>query len=174
MSPQEPPQPIGVDDQHARPRAAGEVVVKDYACGPIEPDVSDQLPLDDADRLDQGRGGLDGLDGADDDGDDVVAETPAVIGAGQHVVLGPARNRHMRVRTGDVEFLLMDTLVSIRMGKRLIVFEPISPPDKCHACKEAYAEARARIEQAGGIAKWMERFMQPEWGSKADRGEVEA
>jgi hypothetical protein len=167
MSPQEPPQPVGIDDQRARPRAAGEVVVKDYACGPIEPDVSDQLPLDDADRLDQGRGGLDGgLDGADDDGDDVVAETPAVIGAGQHVVLGPARNRHMRVRTGDVEFLLMDTLVSIRMGKRLIVFEPISPPDKCHACKEAYAEARARIEQAGGVAQWARSM----WEGQGDAG----
>jgi hypothetical protein len=44
----------------------------------------------------------------------------------------------------------------------------------CARCQEAYAEARKVIEAAGGIAKWMERFMHPEWGSKADRGEVEA
>jgi hypothetical protein len=38
----------------------------------------------------------------------------------------------------------------------MIVFEPPASLAACPRCQEVYAEARKVIEQAGGIAQWME------------------
>jgi hypothetical protein len=42
------------------------------------------------------------------------------------------------------------------MNRPAIVFEPPTSLVACERCREAYAQARRVIEQAGGIAKWME------------------
>jgi hypothetical protein len=92
-----------------------------------------------------------------------------------HVVLLPAASLHRTLRlVRDVDLLLAATIASVRMNRPTVVFEPPASLAACDRCHAAYEEARRIIEGAGGIAKWMERFMQPEWGSKADRGEVEA
>jgi hypothetical protein len=91
-----------------------------------------------------------------------------------HVVLLPAASLHRTLRlVRDVDLLLAATIASVRMNRPTVVFEPPASL-ACDRCHEAYAEARRIIEAAGGIAKWMERFLQAEWGSKADRGEVGA
>ena len=56
----------------------------------------------------------------------------------------------------DVDLLLAATITAVRMNRPLIVFEPPPSLATCGRCQEAYAEARRVIEQAGGIAKWME------------------
>jgi hypothetical protein len=92
-----------------------------------------------------------------------------------HIVLLPAATPHRLLRlVKDVDLLLAATIASVRMNRPTVVFEPPASLAACDRCHAAYEEARRIIEGAGGIAKWMERFMQPEWGSKADRGEVEA
>jgi hypothetical protein len=47
------------------------------------------------------------------------------------------------------------------MNRPAIVFEPPPSLADCERCQEAYAEARRSIEQAGGIAKWMELVARP-------------
>jgi hypothetical protein len=42
------------------------------------------------------------------------------------------------------------------MNRPAIVIEPPPSLAVCERCQKAYAEARRIIEQAGGIAKWME------------------
>jgi hypothetical protein len=44
----------------------------------------------------------------------------------------------------------------MRMNRPSSVFEPPASLAACARCQEAYAEARKVIEDAGGIAKWME------------------
>ena len=56
----------------------------------------------------------------------------------------------------DLDLLLAHTIASVRLNQRMIVFEPPASVGACARCREAYAEARRIIEQAGGIAKWME------------------
>jgi ribosomal protein L31 len=103
---------------------------------------------------------------------DVGREPLAMTG---HVVILPRANPHRTLRlVRDVDLLLAATIASVRMNRPTVVFEPPASLAACDRCHAAYEEARRIIEGAGGIAKWMERFMQPEWGSKADRGEVEA
>lgn len=92
-----------------------------------------------------------------------------------HVVTLPSARPHRTLRlVTDVDLLLAATIANVRMNRPAIVFDPPASLASCARRQEAYAEARTIIEKAGGIAKWMERFLQAEWGSKADRGEVEA
>jgi hypothetical protein len=42
------------------------------------------------------------------------------------------------------------------MNRPAIVFDPPASVAACARCQAAYAEARRIIEEAGGIAKWME------------------
>jgi hypothetical protein len=103
---------------------------------------------------------------------DAGPQSPSIAG---HIVRLPGAGPHRTLRLmTDVDLLLAATIASVRMNRPPILFEPPASLAECVQCQKAYARARKVIEQAGGIAKWMERFMQPEWGSKADRGEVEA
>jgi hypothetical protein len=56
----------------------------------------------------------------------------------------------------DVDLLLAATIASVRLNRPAIVFEPPPSLVSCERCREAYAQARSVIEQAGGIAKLME------------------
>ena len=56
----------------------------------------------------------------------------------------------------DLHLLLAATIASVGLNRPAIVFEPPPSLVACERCREAYAEARRVIEQAGGIAKWME------------------
>jgi hypothetical protein len=79
---------------------------------------------------------------------------PSVTG---HIVLLPAATPHRTLRlVTDVELLLAATIASVRMNRPAIVFEPPPFLVACERCEEAYAEARKVIEDAGGIARWME------------------
>jgi hypothetical protein len=81
-------------------------------------------------------------------------EPLALIG---HAVLLPAATPHRALRlVTDVDLLLAATIASVRLNQRTIVFEPPASLAACERCQEAYVEARRTIEQAGGIAKWME------------------
>jgi hypothetical protein len=53
----------------------------------------------------------------------------------------PDRSPHRAVKIGDAMLLLMDTLGAMRVGTRLVVFDPLARPDVCDACAAAYAEA---------------------------------
>jgi hypothetical protein len=55
-----------------------------------------------------------------------------------HVGTVPDRTRHRPLRMGDVTFLLADTLAAVRMGGRVILFEPFAPPGLCEACEAAH------------------------------------
>jgi hypothetical protein len=75
-----------------------------------------------------------------------------------HVVTRPNGGRHQDLRLmTDVELLLADTIASVRMNRPAAVFELAA----CARCQEAYAQARKVIEDAGGIAKWMESVARP-------------
>lgn len=79
-----------------------------------------------------------------------------------HVVTKPSATPHLALRlVTDVDLLLADTIACLRTNQRTIVFEPPSSLAACARCQEAYAEARRTIEQAGGIAKWMEWICRP-------------
>jgi hypothetical protein len=74
-----------------------------------------------------------------------------------HVVILPRANPHRTLRlVTDVDLLLSATIAKVRMNRPAIVIEPPASLAACERCQDAYAEARRTIEQAGGIAKWME------------------
>jgi hypothetical protein len=78
-----------------------------------------------------------------------------------HVVLLPAASPHRPLRlVKDVDLLLAATIANVRMNRPTSVFEPPASLAACARCQEAYAEARKVIEDAGGLAKWME------WGAR--------
>jgi hypothetical protein len=81
-------------------------------------------------------------------------QSPRITG---HVVLLPSDTPHRTLRLAtDVDLLLADTAASVRMNRPLVVFVPPASLTACRRCQEAYAQARKVIEDAGGIAKWME------------------
>jgi hypothetical protein len=85
---------------------------------------------------------------------DAGRQPPSITG---HVVLLPNASPHRTLRlVTDVDLLLAHTIASVRMNQRMFVFEPPAWLAACERCQEAYAEARRTIEQACGIAKWME------------------
>jgi hypothetical protein len=76
-----------------------------------------------------------------------------------HVVTMPSAGPHLALRLmSDVELLLADTIASVRMNERMIVFQPVGLLAVCTRCQEAYAEARRVIQQAGGLTAWMEKI----------------
>lgn len=76
-----------------------------------------------------------------------------------HVVTRPKGGRHQDLRLmTDVELLLADTIASVRMGQRVLVYEPPSTLAACARCEKAYLSARKVIEDAGGLARWIARF----------------
>jgi hypothetical protein len=79
-----------------------------------------------------------------------------------HVVTypGPGPHRKLRLMT-DVQLLLADTIASVRMNTRLVVFDPLGPVQACPECRAAYEEARRVIAEAGGLALWTARFCGP-------------
>src|SRR5215470_17860443 len=88
---------------------------------------------------------------------DAGPQPPSITG---HVVLLPATTPHRTLRlVTDVDLLLAHTAASTRLNQRMIVFEPPSSLAGCQQCREAYAQAKKVIEDAGGITKWME------WGA---------
>jgi hypothetical protein len=83
----------------------------------------------------------------------------AMIG---HVVIEPRANPHRTLRlVTDLDLLLAHTIASVRLNRPAIVFEPPPSLVACERCREAYAQARGVIEQAGGTAKWMECACRP-------------
>jgi hypothetical protein len=85
---------------------------------------------------------------------DAGQQSPSITG---HIVLLPAASPHRPLRlVRDVDLLLAATIASVRMNRPASVFEPPVSLAACARCQEAYAEARKVIEDAGGIAKWME------------------
>jgi hypothetical protein len=90
---------------------------------------------------------------------DVRPQSPPITG---HIVLRPAASPHRPLRlVRDVDLLLAATIASVRMNRPTSVFEPPASLAACGRCQEAYAEARKVIEDAGGIAKWMEWICRP-------------
>jgi hypothetical protein len=88
---------------------------------------------------------------------DAAREPLAMTG---HVVIQPRANPHRTLRlVTDVDLLLAATIASVRMNRPTSVFEPPTSLAACARCQEAYAEARKVIEDAGGLALWMARFM---------------
>jgi hypothetical protein len=89
----------------------------------------------------------------------MVAQSPPITG---HVVLLPAATPHRPLRlVRDVDLLLAATIASVQMNRPPSVFEPPASLAACARCQKAYAEARKVIEDAGGIAKWMEWVARP-------------
>jgi hypothetical protein len=79
-----------------------------------------------------------------------------------HIVLLPAATPHRTLRlVTDVDFLLAATITAVRMNRPLVVFEPPPSLVACERCREAYAQARRVIEQAGGVEAWVERTTTP-------------
>jgi hypothetical protein len=86
-----------------------------------------------------------------------------------HIVLVPAATPHRPLRlVRDVDLLSAATIASVRMNRPTCVFEPPATLAACARCLEAYAEARKVIEEAGGIAKWMEWVAGREGRDRAD------
>jgi hypothetical protein len=86
----------------------------------------------------------------------------AVEAAPDHVVILPSAGPHRTLRlVTDLDLLLAHTIASVRLNQRMIVFEPPASLAACPRCQEVYAEARKVIEQAGGIAKWIEWICRP-------------
>jgi hypothetical protein len=85
---------------------------------------------------------------------DAGPQSPPITG---HVVIQPSASPHRALRlVRDVDLLLAATIASVRMNRPTSVFEPPASLAACERCQEAYAQARKVVEQAGGIAKWME------------------
>jgi hypothetical protein len=85
---------------------------------------------------------------------DTRPQPPSFIG---HIVLLPSATPHRPLRlVTDVDLLLAATISSVRMNRPAVVFEPSASLAACVRCQEAYAQARKVIEDAVGIAKWME------------------
>jgi hypothetical protein len=84
----------------------------------------------------------------------MVEQSPSNTG---HVVLLPSTTPHRTLRlVTDIDLLLAATIASVRMNRPAVVIEPPPSLAACERCQEAYAEARRTIEDAGGIAKWMQ------------------
>jgi hypothetical protein len=79
-----------------------------------------------------------------------------------HIVLLPAATPHRTLRlVTDVDLLVAATSTAVRMNRPPILFEPPASLTECVQCQKAYARARKIIEDAGGIAKWMEWVARP-------------
>jgi hypothetical protein len=84
---------------------------------------------------------------------------PSVTG---HIVLLPSASAHRTLRlVTDLDLLLAATIASVRLNRPAIVFEPPPSLVACERCREAYAQARRVIEQAGGVEAWVERTTTP-------------
>jgi hypothetical protein len=79
-----------------------------------------------------------------------------------HIVRLPSAGPHRTLRLmTDVDLLLAATIAAVRMNRPPILFEPPASLADCVHCQKAYARARKIIEDAGGIAKWMEWVRRP-------------
>jgi hypothetical protein len=79
-----------------------------------------------------------------------------------HVVLLPSASPHRTLSlVADVELLLAATIASVRMNRPTSVFEPPAALAACARCQEARGGPEV-IEDAGGIARWMERVQDRE------------
>jgi hypothetical protein len=108
-------------------------------------------PLDRPRCRDAGRrvvaDGGDGVDRA------LVANVAVRMTEVGHVVTHPGPPPHHELRMGDVAMLMLDTLASIRMRRRLVVLDPLAPLT-CQRCREAYERAREIFAAAGGVEAW--------------------
>jgi hypothetical protein len=84
-----------------------------------------------------------------------------------HVVTMPSAGPHLTQRLmTDVELLLADTIASVTAKERMIVFQLVAVA-VCTRCQEAYTEARRVIEEARGLAAWMEKIEgRARWASR--------
>jgi hypothetical protein len=90
---------------------------------------------------------------------DAGFQTPPITG---HIVRLPSAGPHRTLRLmTDVDLLLAATIAAVRMNRPPILFEPPASLAECVQCQKAYARARKIIEDAGGIAKWMEWICRP-------------
>jgi hypothetical protein len=79
-----------------------------------------------------------------------------------HVVLLSSASAHRTLRlVTDLDLLLAATIASLRLNRPAIVFEPPPSLVACERWREAYAQARKVIEQAGGLPAWMEKVTSP-------------
>jgi hypothetical protein len=81
---------------------------------------------------------------------------------GPHIVTHPTRGPHVEPRAGSVILLLMDTLVAHRLGRRLVLYEPLAPVRVCGDCQAAFGLARSVVENAGGVQAWAEQVSRRE------------
>ena len=85
---------------------------------------------------------------------DAGPQAPPITG---HIVRLPGAGPHRTLRLmTDVDLLLAATIAAVRMNRSPILFGPPASLAECVQCQKAYARARKIIEDAGGIAKWME------------------
>jgi len=58
----------------------------------------------------------------------------------------------------DSAMLLADLVRSVRLGGRVVLLEPLTPPWNCAACLAAYREAWKILRATGGVTAWVAEF----------------
>jgi hypothetical protein len=75
-----------------------------------------------------------------------------------HNVLAPDPTSPHVVTPDDSALLLADLARSVRLGDRVVLLEPLTPPWNCAACLAAYREAWGTLGAAGGVTQWLAQF----------------
>jgi hypothetical protein len=90
---------------------------------------------------------------------DAGPQPPPITG---HIVRLPSAGPHRTLRLmTDVDLLLAATITAVRMNRPPILFNLPASLAECVQCQKAYAQARKLIEDAGGIANWIEWVARP-------------
>jgi hypothetical protein len=75
-----------------------------------------------------------------------------------HNVLAPDPTSQHVATPNDSALLLADLVRSVRLGDRVVLLEPLTPPWNCAACLAAYREAWKTLRATGGVTAWVAEF----------------
>jgi hypothetical protein len=75
-----------------------------------------------------------------------------------HTVLGPDPTSQHVATPDDSALLLADLVRAVRLGDRVVLLEPLTPPWNCAACLAAYREAWKILRATGGLTAWVAEF----------------
>jgi hypothetical protein len=73
-----------------------------------------------------------------------------------HCVTLPDANTPHMASTDDTRLLLADLIAATRLGDRAVLLQPYVPPSACPVCVAAYEAAQRILDEAGGVAAWLE------------------
>jgi hypothetical protein len=87
----------------------------------------------------------------------LLQTTEGLMAHGHNVLASDPTSQHIAT-PDDSAMLLADLVRSVRLGDRVVLLEPLTPPWNCAACLAAYREAWKVLRATGGVTAWVAEF----------------